>query len=357
MKQITFFVRQIFENIFPPELHQLIIFLVLELKYVYVSTGYGKTIMKCGGKTREFGNHIPFSSTHIDQHIDKFFYGSYHTIGLTSSCDVYSWGSACSGQLGLGSWSYVTDPCKVSLLSHIVEVFCGNEHTMALNKNGKLFVFGSNSDYQLGLGTTVNKYMPVEINCLSNVVSGGCGRSFSVALDVNGKLYLWGRINHGNFESVPKLFGVDCVRSVNCGSNHMFVMCADGSIYGFGSNVSGQLGLGHVNRVCEPVRLNLSNIKSIHCGGYFTMALTLDNEVYGWGSNSYGEIGIRSYHVDCKTTKLKLKNIRDIYCGQNHVIAFSFDCILYVWGSNDYNQIGIGPIPMVSEPWRLDNIF
>jgi alpha-tubulin suppressor-like RCC1 family protein len=52
------------------------------------------------------------------------------------------------------------------------------------------------------------------------------------------------------------------------------IFSEDGSVWSFGNNVNGQLGIGHKNATLEPQKLNLEPIQSISVGYHHSIALS-----------------------------------------------------------------------------------
>uniref|UniRef100_A0A6B2LS24 Uncharacterized protein n=1 Tax=Arcella intermedia TaxID=1963864 RepID=A0A6B2LS24_9EUKA len=79
-------------------------------------------------------------------------------------------------------------------------------------------------------------------------------------------------------------------------SDHSLILDDDHSLYGCGLNLSGQLGLGHFRNQMELVKNNLmcGKIVRIACGETHSMALLSDGSLYSWGQNSSGQLGIGS---------------------------------------------------------------
>ncbi len=65
--------------------------------------------------------------------------------------------------------------------------------------------------------------------------------------------------------------------------------------YAWGTNTSGQLGIGSYEFQAYPVEIKkLKNIKikKIAAGTNFTLFLSEKGEVYGCGTNEYGHLGL-----------------------------------------------------------------
>ena len=84
--------------------------------------------------------------------------GTEHAVAVTTSRDVYTWGSVPLCGHGkekplLGSCAdFIHSPIRVKSLSSIVQVSCGKYNTIVLDTKGQLHAWGSNSHGQLGIG-------------------------------------------------------------------------------------------------------------------------------------------------------------------------------------------------------------
>ncbi|WP_018395864.1 PKD domain-containing protein [Bacillus sp. 37MA] len=75
------------------------------------------------------------------------------------------------------------------------------------------------------------------------------------------------------------------------GSSLIFVL-EDGSAYGVGYNLYGELGVGSSAWIKKPVKINLPNkVISVSMSRAYSLFLLEDGSVYGGGQNSYGQLG------------------------------------------------------------------
>ncbi|CAL2028106.1 unnamed protein product [Caenorhabditis brenneri] len=86
------------------------------------------------------------------------------------------------------------------------------------------------------------------------------------------------------------------VRIVDAKGGHDFLMFLDstGNLFSMGTGTRGELGVGLIRHVAEPVHIEqLAGIpiKKIACGGWHTVALTTGGDVYVWGWNRNGQLG------------------------------------------------------------------
>ena len=75
----------------------------------------------------------------------------------------------------------------------------------------------------------------------------------------------------------------------------MFLSTEDGEVYVCGWNKNGQLGLTS-QQMDSPTFCQMPNLSSkitkVSCGWNHTMALTKDGSVYVWGSDAFGQLGV-----------------------------------------------------------------
>ncbi|EGZ23431.1 hypothetical protein PHYSODRAFT_258036 [Phytophthora sojae] len=113
--------------------------------------------------------------------------GYTHTVVLTASGELYSWGLGEYGQLA-----------RVQLPSdalcapdQLTRVYCGAFHSIATTEKRVMFAWGLNSYGACGLGHTANKDKPERIDCFSSQTElvVACGHKYTIALEVDPALY------------------------------------------------------------------------------------------------------------------------------------------------------------------------
>ena len=90
--------------------------------------------------------------------------GAFYTIALTIDGAVYVWGSNSEGQLGLGNnIRQQHTPIKLRWLEPIISICCGSYHSVMVTKSNEIYAWGSNSYGQLGLSGLKNRFRPCKI--------------------------------------------------------------------------------------------------------------------------------------------------------------------------------------------------
>ncbi len=128
--------------------------------------------------------------------------GFKHSLALTQLREVYGWGYNKHGQLGIGGdCDFQLAPMKVNGFNDekVSAISCGSYHSLALTESGLVFSWGSNGRGQLGIGHTRNSIKPQLINNRSNVFIKKirCGRFHSLLLSNDGDIYAFGSNDYG----------------------------------------------------------------------------------------------------------------------------------------------------------------
>ncbi|XP_012270806.1 uncharacterized protein LOC105694570 [Orussus abietinus] len=253
-------------------------------------------------RSQEFTNDRKGAETDIDFKRRLLSAGFSHA-ALIRNGNVYTWGGALHGCLGTGpSISRYASPRAVGLFHdmevEILSVSCGRCHTLAVTNNG-VYTWGGSQFGQLGLGKLAQSPSPELITCLAQeiIVDAVAGQYHSVALTVDGRVFTWGwgvhgQLGHGNTDEintptlVTALLGV-VIKHVSAGHAHTIALSAEGYVYGFGSNIFGQLGNGNNMKSSVPIKISLlpEKISLIATGYFHNLAISETNKLYTWGAS------------------------------------------------------------------------
>ena len=92
--------------------------------------------------------------------------GDHHSVALAAGPpEVFTWGNAEDGRLGLGHLLNAHEPRAVRELAgvRIVEVAAGSDHTLARSEAGHVWAWGLGSQGQLGLGDLESRTLPEQL--------------------------------------------------------------------------------------------------------------------------------------------------------------------------------------------------
>ncbi|XP_067675133.1 X-linked retinitis pigmentosa GTPase regulator-like isoform X2 [Haliotis asinina] len=164
--------------------------------------------------------------------------GYYHTALVTESGDLYTFGETENGKLGLGDnpAEYATPQHVSSITEKVKWVACGGSHTVVLTESGSVYTFGEGANGQLGHGTLVlQTAVPHLLKLEFKVTHIACGENITAIVSEGGQLYTCGDGRHGklglgqeSFSNQFKPHRVDRftkfkVQMVSCGGCHMIV--------------------------------------------------------------------------------------------------------------------------------------
>ncbi len=139
--------------------------------------------------------------------------------------------------------------------------------------------------------------------------------------------------------------------SIAAGYQHTLVVKADGTVWAFGDNGSGQLGDGtQATRRVPQVVSGLTNIVAVAAGPGHSLALTSGGTVYAWGNNTNGSVGDGTTTLRKAPVALSLTSVVAIAAGDYHSLALRSNGDVYVWGRNTLAKSAMGqprtsPVP------------
>lgn len=292
-------------------------------------------------------------------HIVAIATESNHSLALKDDGTVWAWGYDQFGQLGDGST--VTSGCyckttavQVSGLTNVIAIATGSHHSLALKNDGTVWAWGGNSYAgQLGDGTNVDKTTPVQVSGLTDITAITAGDFHSLAIKNDGTLWAWGSnsygelgVTGGNRNAPVQVTAMSGVIGISAGQSHSLILKNDGTVWTWGFNYFGQLGngtSGSFGANSTPGLVSgLTNIVRVAAGFNNSFAMKDDGTVWSWGGNYNGQLGDGTSTQ--RTSPVQVTGLTDVaqLTGKNHTLALKNDGSLWVWGSNDYGELGDG---------------
>ena len=225
---------------------------------------------------------------------------SLHTLALTQTGHVFSFGFGSCGELGHGTTTTLWQPKLIEALAHerVVSIATGQQHSLVLTDAGASRAFGSGFSGKLGLGDQRNHALPMAIG--GPLADGqtrvlAAGAAHSLAADDNGRVYTFGfnadcQLGHGTRQDeytprlVAALQGERIVRLAG-GEHHSLAVDDAGRAYSWGAGearerTSGFAGgwLGHRTNDPQPLPRRIDalahiRVVAVSAGSLHSLAL------------------------------------------------------------------------------------
>jgi len=250
-------------------------------------------------------------------------------------------------------------------------IAAGSSVSFAIRQDGSLWAWGHNGTGSLGDGTTIDRHRPVRIpldNVVSVSVGGTLGWLGGVALQEGGSLWGWGGVPgigisvlHGGERQLSPVRIMDGVAAVayEVNAHHVMVIRNDGSLWGWGNNTEGQLGISNSisgASISDPVRV-MDNVAAVSVGRWHTTALRTDGSLWAWGNNERGQLATGTTFRNRYTPMKIMDNVVSFSTYQYHTMAVQADGSLWGWGTNFHGILGDGTTTNRYTPVRImDNV-
>jgi alpha-tubulin suppressor-like RCC1 family protein len=317
--------------------------------------------------------------------------GDSHSLALGSDGFVWAWGNGNVGRLGDGLEANSSMPVRVAGIENAVRISAGMSHSLALLEDGTVWAWGYNASGRLGDGTELSRAVPVAVKGvegrgnLERVLSVACGLTHSLALGADGLVYAWGSNGYGQLgddstteRHVPVLVKgpggsgyLSGVVAIAAGHLFSLALKADGTVWSWGHNANGRLGVNSTVNSDVPVQVHgpgdvgfLTGIAaiSISCGQGYALALAADGAVYAWGMNGSGQLGINTLGTVMYPVQVhgpndvgSLAGIRAVAAGWAFALALSGDDTAWAWGDNGQGRLGDGTTTTRKTPVLVDS--
>jgi alpha-tubulin suppressor-like RCC1 family protein len=268
--------------------------------YTWGSNQYGEL-----GDGTLISRSTPEAITGLSSSVTAVAAGLIYSLAVQNG-GAYAWGSNTMGQLGNGTTSNSSTPVPVTgLSSGVTAVAGGYAHSLAI-QNGGVYAWGYNGVGELGNGTTsFESTTPVAVTGLSSGATAIAAGSFSSLAVVNGAVYSWGDNNSGQIgdgtttnRTAPVLLtALSNGATAVAGGDDFGLAVRNGGVYAWGDNSVGQLGDGTTTNDPTPERIDptdLTNIVAVAAGNSSSFAISADGSLWVWGNDSDGDLGLNN---------------------------------------------------------------
>ena len=225
----------------------------------------------------------------------------------------------------------------VEMPEPLPQIATGVGFSCLLSRDGRVLCWGDNALGQLG--------------------ASGRGRSENCT----GEAYQQEVEFPGRCDAEPRVVtGLDQVRQLALGHSHACALRRDGSVWCWGSNWQGQVGVGKDARVTAACRDDVAcartpllvpgiRARSIAAGGATSCAVLESGQVACWGDAGFAQIAKATdrctvSNLPCALTPVPIDGVAgvsQVAVGVWHVCALQRDGRVLCWGGNKHGQVGV----------------
>ncbi len=264
----------------------------------------------------------------------------------------------------------------------------------------QVVAWGDNAHGQLGTGTASRDLAApaATLAQVEDIVQLAAGSNHGLALDRQGRVWSWGDNHYGqtatdvSTDSRPSpqiVAGLPRITRIAANQDHSAAVAADGTVWAWGLNISGQIGTGtNTPFEAQPKQVkDISDVKDVAAGYRTVLALKHDGSLWAWGGDCGLEKGSQSLRAtvaelategsyaddsaqtgksenrvflvpqeDCinedvvgvKSLRPKLieglPKLTAISAGFGHMLAIDESRQVWAWGCNSFGQVGNGTV-------------
>lgn len=249
-------------------------------------------------------------------------------------------------------------PVQISGGGQWRDITSGHEMFFGIKNDDTLWAWGANeavfgNEYGsitgfLGIENVGEAYIPVQIPGTWKKISSG--RHHTLGIKNDNTLWVWGfnisgslgiPNNPNNSIGTPiEISGGGQWKDAVGGYFCSFGIKNDDTLWAWGNNLFGKLGIGNIPQANTPVQIS-GTWKKISSNYTHTLGIKTDDTLWAWGDNFLGQLGIGndiSSNIPVQVTG----KWKDVSVGNMHTLALKDDNTLWSWGMNNQCQLGLG---------------
>lgn len=231
--------------------------------------------------------------------------GDATTYGIRSDGSLWSWGWNEKGQSGNGVSERTATPTLADGNRVWKKTVGGKAYGFFLAEDGSLWAARTATNGVQGTNDGVDHKVLTRIGTDNDWADMACSRFWgysAFAIKTNGTLWSWGENSAGQLgigntqaQTLPVQVGTDTDwKQVAAGVSSVLALKTDGSLWGWGLNMNGEL-FGYEGRQSSPVRLGSeTDWEKVLVIEFRAYAVKKDGTLWAWGDNSRNLLGFNT---------------------------------------------------------------
>tara|TARA_R110000744_G_scaffold328153_1_gene433830 strand:+ start:1092 stop:2261 length:1170 start_codon:yes stop_codon:yes gene_type:complete len=231
-----------------------------------------------------------------------------------------------------------------------------------------LWTWGGGNNGARGLGNTTNYSSPVQVGGGDNwvLLNGPFMANFNLGIKANGALWAWGDNGSGqlgigsltSYSSPVQVGALTDWASVSTGYQCTLATKTDGTLWAWGSNAHSQLGTNNATNYSSPVQVgaltNWASVAVAAANSGSVVATKTDGTLWAWGKNGFGQLGQNNLTTYSSPVQVgALTTWKNACSGDYFTVATATDGTLWAWGQGNSGQLGQTSTTSYSSPIQV----
>ena len=288
------------------------------------------------------------------------------TVTVAPRKKLYAWGYGYNGLLGQNDTVDKSSPTQVGSATNWSTISTHYNSNLGIKTDGTLWAWGDGVDGILGLDNQVSRSSPTQVGSATNWSSVNVARFSTAAIKTDGTLWTWGQNFYGNLGTNDRVArssptqigsGTDWSQVKHSDQWGGLALKTNGTLWTWGNGFYGGTGQNDTVNRSSPVQIGSNtNWSKIAASGrtQSAAAIKTDGTLWLWGQNNLGQLGLDN--VVNRSSPTQVGSGTDwnlVSFGYKNCAAIKTNGTLWVWGENFLGSLGLDNEVNKSSPTQL----
>jgi len=312
--------------------------------------------------TKEAEHYVTLPSGVITNMAGESYVGTAYSFTAVGQLNqLWSWGYNTRGEVGNRAHNNYSSPVQITGTNW--SYAARRDATAAIKSDGTMWTWGAGDNGRLGHSTNIHLSSPVQLGSDTTWSKVAIGNVSMLAVKSDNTMWSWGYNNRGNLglNGPPAISYSSPIQIPGTTWNEPFAGAngisaatkTDGTLWVWGHNNLGQVGVNNVANVSSPTQLAGTTWKQLSGGSLTTGATKTDGTLWMWGQNSGGQLGINNKTARSSPTQLPGTTWKEVTSSSYSFAATKTDGTLWAWGYNQFGQLGQANRTYYSSPRQI----